>query len=137
MIYTIDKGDYMNWLALIMAFQIGTADNSFSIDGQNYYVKCDIPENSFYVQAEFGARIFEHIKIINSIKSYQFSCEKPFFSPYRMEYDFSAQFDYKGFNIGFRHKCIHPVLSSALIENDLYAGNTELYFGYKAEIPIF
>jgi hypothetical protein len=121
----------MNWLVLIMAFQIGTSDNTVLINKEQNIQNTTIwssPEKSFYT---------EMINVSSFIKSYQYPKGDNFFYPFKIDYGFESFIDYKGFSIGFKHQCNHPVLSSVLQNNLIRETNTEIYARYEIKINPF
>jgi len=76
----------MNWLAFVMAFQIGTSANFTSITpiekDPSIYIS---PNKAFYVTMEMGANIFDFISVNGFMKSYQVYCGDIYFAPYKID----------------------------------------------------
>lgn len=121
----------MNWLAILLAFQIGTSDNQVKIYRESLSLcSWSSPENAFYVDMKMGMLLFDAIEISSFMKSYQIkNIENNFFSPYEIDYGFDAIIKYKGFEFGFTHTCNHPILSPNIKTIGLM--NTEIYAKYE------
>jgi hypothetical protein len=124
----------MNWLAFIMAFQIGTSSNSVSINNPQYqeYASFNSPKSALYTRMDMGIELFNCITIKSFMKSYQTYCTDIYFNPYKIDYGFDTYLFYKGFTLGFTHECDHPVLSSIKNKEQLIVtSNTEIYLKFE------
>jgi len=123
----------MNWLAIILAFQIGTSDKgiySYSTN-INYF---ESPDNSFYIKIDTGIDLFNFITIRGFMKSYQIYHQDIYFNPYQIDYGFTSNIKIKNITFGFTHECDHPLYSNFCIVNRIHCYNTELYLQYELKI---
>lgn len=99
----------------LFSFQVGLVPSgniNYAINPvEAYYF-----ENMFYaefnVEVDIAKFIFIRGKLNNSFHLYDFTNEKVDFvqfSPDHDEYVFSVGLFYKWFEIGYRHKCYHPI----------------------------
>ena len=127
----------MNWLAILLAFQVGTSSDLCVISTNNDTTCWQSPDNAFYVDMEMGAQMFKVLTLQGFMKSYQISEESIFFAPYRIDYGFEAKIEYSGFCLGFKHECDHPIISNmsdALAVSLWGRSNTEIYGRYELKI---
>jgi hypothetical protein len=90
-------------------------------------------EDVFYTELEIGLEIAGFLYVGGSVrtdtllggKSYPIGY--PTFSPYHAEYWFLLSMYYGPFEIGFRHLCVHPVVTES-VDWYLRGGRDELYF---------
>jgi hypothetical protein len=127
----------MNWLAILLAFQIGTSDNQINIYEKPLLLTWSSPDNAFYTDMKMGALLFDIIEISGFMKSYQIYHEDIYFNPYKIDYGFNTNIKYSGFEFGFTHECIHPVLSSFNNIKMINSMNTEVYIKYELIIKPF
>jgi hypothetical protein len=124
----------MNWLAILMAFQIGTFNNTEIINNCDYSIIWESPNKSFYTKINVGIELFEHINIFGYMKSYQVHKENIYFDPYRIDYGFNANIKIKNIELGFFHECNHPILYTKALNNIILSQKTEIYLKYELKI---
>jgi hypothetical protein len=126
----------MNWLAILLAFQIGTSDNQVKIYRESVSIcSWGSPEDAFYIDMEMGIELFKSIEISSFMKSYQIkNTMNNFFSPYEIDYGFSTNIKYNGLEFGFIHTCNHSILSSFTNTKTIGSMNTEIYARYESKI---
>jgi hypothetical protein len=128
----------MNWLVLIIAFQVGSSAQQTVIGNNSTQIIWLSPENAFYTQMEMGAEILNHINIEGIVKSYQVYDKEISFNPYQIDYGFNAFAELKGFKLGFYHQCNHPVVSNFVNKDKIFGENkTEIYLRYELKINPF
>jgi hypothetical protein len=89
-------------------------------------------EDIIYTELEIGLEILGFAYVGGSVRTDTLSSGKssigiPSFAPYHAEYWFFANVFYGPFEIGFRHLCVHPVVTET-VEWNLRGGRDELYF---------
>lgn len=127
----------MNWMVLLLSFQIATANDfeAISQNGNAYYWQT--PKNSFTVDMGMGFEAWNFIRVKGFMESYQFPNGDGFFCPFRIDYGFNACLFYKGLEFGVYHECDHPVAYNIDSIKDLYGStNTRLYFKYESRISL-
>jgi len=127
----------MNWMVLLLSFQIATANDveAISQDNQAYYWQT--PQNSFTVNMGMGFEAWNILRVKGFMESYQFPNENGLFSPFRIDYGFNACLFYKGLELGFYHECDHPVSYSINTIESIYGNkDTSIYLKYETKIKL-
>ena len=125
----------MNWMVLLLSFQIATANDLEVISQNGNTCYWETPQNSFTVSMGMGFEAWNFIRVKGFMESYQFPKGDGFYCPFRIDYGFNACLFYKGFELGFYHECDHPVMYDVNFSTT-FTGNvkTDIYIKYSARI---
>jgi hypothetical protein len=125
----------MNWLALLLSFQIASVNNLEAISQNDNIYYWQTPQNSFTVNMEMGFEAWNFIRVKGFMESYQFPNGDGFFCPFRIDYGFNACLFYKGLELGFYHECYHPVeYRMSRIQNEYGNYKSRIYLKYETRI---
>lgn len=100
----------MNWIAFVLAFQLGWIPSGgfASYDPPLAFVD---GSNQFYQMAEAKAILFKTVEIGGSIKVQDWICRGELsFWPNQLDSVFFADILFGPVTVGWRHECIHPVV---------------------------
>ena len=99
----------------------------------------DIP---LYVDVSFRLDILDFVFVGGSVRTELTMKEMKAgsFSPHLMNYGFTAGIHYQGFEIGFRHHCLHPIVPYMTAQNGFRLGfegaYEEIYVKFEGKITI-
>lgn len=83
---------------------------------------------SYYSDIMVGFKLFNKVNIENSVETF-FSLYDGFgFIPSTTNYVFNGYFSMKGFKIGYKHMCDHPIISSGNLKTYYWASYNKIYF---------
>jgi hypothetical protein len=121
----------MDLLTVIYLLEIGFMPTSVYYADMEQMVWA-YQEDVIYTELELGVEILGFAYIGGSVRTDTVSAGKssigiPSFAPYHAEYWFFAALYYGQFEIGFRHLCVHPVVTET-VDWHLRGGRDELYF---------
>lgn len=127
----------MNWLVLLLSFQIATANDLEAISQNNHAYYWQTPQNSFTVNMSMGFEAWNILRVKGFMESYQFPSGDGFYCPFRIDYGFNACLFYKGFELGFYHECDHPVEYRLNYESANYGDyKSKVYLKYDTKIKM-
>lgn len=131
----------MSWLIILLSFQISIANENLNYGISYYdYETLDLT-NSINVDFNIDSKLFNFIFIRGGIDT---TVNKVIgrlnFSPDHDYYDFSAGVFYKGFELGYKHVCYHPIFPYNQSEEYeltlLEGGYDQLYLKVEAELKL-
>lgn len=125
----------MNWLILLYFLEFGYSpfyQSANILSDQYEYIR---NENVYYVDLDAEIVILDHLFIGGTIKTYiQPNNNEQEFIPIQMNYLIKTGLRLNNIEIGFRHFCMHPVLSIGMdIYNKSYSGYEEFYIRISSE----
>ncbi|MDD5589516.1 MAG: hypothetical protein PHP92_05650 [Candidatus Nanoarchaeia archaeon] len=96
-------------------------------------------ENSYFAEFKIEAMLFDFIFARGSMKNVFNAClDSVEFAPDHDEYIFSCGLRFQEFEIGFLHKCYHPIhpyqFTTMQVENIIEGGYEEIYFQFNSKI---
>lgn len=123
----------MTWLAILFFIEGGLVNGanaivdgeSFKANQTSYYQE---PEMSTYFDIGFELQLFNnHLFVGGGIENYQVPESLTVWQPHRAIYDFNAGARLSVFEIGVRHFCDHPVISSERLPTYVWNAQTKIY----------
>ncbi len=122
----------MQWLILSLALTCGYMPQNVQMLDQALYDK-----PCFEQTVEVSGLVAEHLNVFGSVQTYDTHNKGLSFFPFRADYSIGAELLWKGFALGVRHECDHPVIYTSPQALG-YAGNeTEIYLSYNGSWNIF
>jgi len=95
-------------------------------------------DGSEYITFDGEIILLQHIFIGGYMRSQFYLKEDLATVPYYMDFTFRFGIKTENFEFGFRHTCLHPVLSSYVNRSTIQgAGYEEIYFKFKGKVSIF
>ena len=118
----------MTVLALTYLLSIGTLDQMSAIGyGQNWLASVS-PANSYTTTLSIGLVAFEHVYARANIQTSEQYSRSVFFSPYSTDYSVDVGVHFGILYIGFRHDCLHPVISQLPVPDIVRFGSNATSF---------
>lgn len=101
----------MTWLALLFAFEVGMTPQVGML-AYNETISADAIEYGiYYTQLEAEMQFWQLLFIGGAVRTYIVPGNSDYtFSPRYSSYDFTAGLRYKMLELGWRHRCFHPMM---------------------------
>ena len=125
----------MNWLILLYFIELGYSpfyQSANVLTDQYQFIR---NENIYYIDLDAEVLIINHLFIGGSIKTYiQPNDIDNEYIPIEADYQFRTGLRFNNIEVGFRHFCLHPVLSIGMdLYNKSYSGYEEYYIRISSE----
>jgi len=129
----------MSWLALVYFLSFG----SMSYQGQvafDWGIIDTIMTTPGTFETTFGteAQMFDnHVFVGGSVETWE-SFNGELFTPTESFYDFSVGLRGWGFELGWKHECVHLTIEGWAVPNSGFISNrNELYLSYTGKLKVF
>jgi hypothetical protein len=97
----------------------------------------DIP---LYADVSFRLDILDLVFVGGSVRTEMTMINASRFSPHLMNYGFTVGIHYQGFEVGFRHHCLHPIVPYMTAQSGFSLGfegaYEELYIKFEGKLTI-
>jgi len=113
----------ISWLTLLFAAEVGLASQSL---GPYEFV------DAVYTHFEVEAILADVAFVGGSTDIYSAYISPLAYAPFDARYHFTAGLRYGPLEVGWRHTCIHPVLSGPREPKYLYGGSDHIYLRLEA-----
>ena len=123
----------MQWLLLSFSlFFSYMPQNEQMVNSQFFNQPC------FVQTIDISGLVAEHLNVYGSVRTYDFHNKDLSFLPFRADYSIGAELLWRGFSLGIKHECDHPVVYDMGAQQLGYGGNeTEIYLSFKGQWQIF
>jgi hypothetical protein len=130
---------YMNWLVLSYFLSLGTLSYNGQMFTGDHYAGFVMPSPGF--QTTLGVELQgldNHLFVGGSVETWE-SLYGVIIAPSESLYIFNAGIRGWGFEIGYRHECDHPMISTVddRASQGFLAKRDEIYLSYTGKLKVF
>jgi hypothetical protein len=127
----------MTWLLLTYFLSLGTLSyQAVDVD----HVWFSTPPLTFQTTLGLEAQLFnDHVFVGAGVQTWESAAGNGFFNPMESLFTFSVGLRGWGFELGYRHECDHPIISSTdfHVTQGWLATKNEIYLSYTGKLKVF
>lgn len=132
----------MEWLVISWFLTLGIMpDHSYGMNGQTNWYAYEGSQPTFTQQLGLRFDVAEFFAVYTDIKIYDKSQKDSWtFSPYQSDFYIGAEFYWRGFKLGFKHLCQHPITAwqwQGDQLSDFNGAQTEFYLTFSGRTRLF
>lgn len=130
----------MNWLLLTYFLSFGSISCQEQIYNPAGGAIFSTPQPSFQTTLGVEATFADHVFVGGSTEAWMSPDGESTFNPFEGFYIFSAGLRGWGFEVGYRHECDHPIVSTfdySFAAQGAHVNRDEFYVSYTGHLKVF